>query len=285
MKTQVTAEKNIRKNYKNILRELYMFLGNSYAHYAVNNQLSFKILSRKRSYVRFMNEVEMRLNIYLPLIADEVQKAAKNIYKTSFLGLLNAAECYDKMAFPAINLLEEDIACALESPVHGLPISQMLADYKRFVTYDFEKQIGTGITLGDTMPAMANRIGKRADKNYKKIVLILRNELKRLWEQGCLDCASKLSDALLLENTHVLIKSWHTEKGNKNPLSKRQNHIRMDGITVRADEPFKLPKGILVPAPGLSGDAANDMNCHCFTVYDIVTMEEYQKLKNESAIK
>lgn len=57
-----SAEKNIRRIYKALVKDLNGFLGNEYVTYGEDGVLNVSMLQEKLRYARFLEEVEAKLN-------------------------------------------------------------------------------------------------------------------------------------------------------------------------------------------------------------------------------
>lgn len=64
-------------------------------------------------------------------------------------------------------------------------------------------------------------------------------------------------------------KGWSTKMGNG------ANHMKLEGQTVLADEPFDLLDGNKADAPGQSGIAGHDINCRCYVSYEMMNDAEF----------
>lgn len=70
----VSAEKQIRKIYKQILAEIKLFLSDAYINYAINDQLTYATLQQYGYYARFIEEVEEKLSGISSQISNEITK-------------------------------------------------------------------------------------------------------------------------------------------------------------------------------------------------------------------
>ena len=61
--------------------------------------------------------------------------------------------------------------------------------------------------------------------------------------------------------------------------------MKMEGVTVKATDTFKLEPNVYASCPGMSGTARNDCRCRCYLEYDLMTKKEWEKLENKQKNK
>lgn len=143
----------------------------------------------------------------------------------------------------------------------------------------------------------AKRISERVGVSRNKAMNIVRTETHRNVEGGFMDCAEHLQECLDGSDL-IYAATWRTMKdervrpqirrktknGWKTSYSKNgANHMKMEGVTVKAGELFDLGNGVKAKAPSKSGVAAHDCNCRCFLEYNLMTAEEFAKATRKSA--
>ena len=89
---EVGAEKEIRKEYRTLLKDLQHFIGDEYARLAENDQLTYAILQQKSDYARFLEEVEGIINTNSPNISQKVQNLVQEMYALSYQGMITAVD-------------------------------------------------------------------------------------------------------------------------------------------------------------------------------------------------
>lgn len=289
-----TAEKEIRKTYKELLKELNAFLGNTYAAYSVDDVLDYSTLAKAGMDARFLEEVEQRINSVTPKVAKQIQETVEATYTACYDGMVDAVkkagsnrELLQK-AFESVSTVTPDvIKAAVNNPVSGLTLKDTLEKHRKEIIYDIKKNIGVGLSNGDRFSTMARRIAESLDGDYKKSVRIVRTEAHRVRESGFNDAATELNNTLKSGSSgYVMAKTWRTmadERVRPNKAkgkSKKNNHVKMDGVTIMQDELFKLPSGATCKAPSQTGVAGEDINCRCYLSYDLVLASELTKVQD-----
>lgn len=284
----------IRKEYKAALKDVRRFLGEEYAKLAEDGKLTYEILRGKQEYSRFLEEVQQRFAYVGVRETQQITKAVEETYEAAYKGMVDAVSKAgdDREALAAIKfgLSPEVIKSAVENPIAGLTLVDSLEKHRAEIIYNIKKQIGIGLTNGDSMPTMAKRIQKSLEGDYQKAIRIVRTEVHRVREAGHVDAAQHLDKVVQSgKSGKRMTKTWRTMKdervrpnrlrktksGWKRSVGGTANHVKMEGVTVLADELFDLGGNVKAMAPGQSGDASNDINCRCIVEYNLMSDEEY----------
>lgn len=252
-----------------------------------------------------MEQVESSLNNLTPAVRKEITTTVRETYKATYEGMVEAVEKSADIPQLEKNLAgvraatPETIKRIVENPISGLTLNDRLEKNRQDVIYNIKQQIGIGLTQGDRYTTMARRISEQLDMDYRKAIRIVRTEAHRVREAGTYDAATEI-DTILKENSELrMVKVWHTMQdervrpqraayrrkagakarkqytAGKRSMLKGPNHMKMDGVTVLADESFDLGGGVKAPIPGQSGVPGHDINCRCFIEYDMMTDAEY----------
>lgn len=298
------AEKEIRKLYKAMLKDLQQFMSETYVQYAEDDKLTYAMLQRAGYDARFLEEIEQRLNISTPKAAQELRRLVEDTYTAAFHGMVKGVvDAYDlpdqislETAFAeSIAITPEQIKAAVENPISGLTLKDTLEKNRKEIIYGIKQAVGVGLMNGDRYTTMAKRIAKQVDYDYNKAIRIARTEAHRVRERGNIDAAESVDKELQKTTTGMrMVKTWKTmkdervrpqyarktKKGWKRGITKNgADHVKLDGQTVLAADMFDLGtyKGAKVQAtaPGQSGVAAHDINCRCYASYEMMTDEEY----------
>lgn len=290
----VKAEKEIRKIYKELLKELIGYLGNIYATYSEGDELNYSALAKAGMDARFLEEVEQRINSVTPKVAKQIQETVEATYAACYDGMVDAVkkagsnrELLQK-AFESVSAVTPDVIRAnVNNPVSGLTLKDTLEKHRKDIIYDIKKNIGVGLSNGDRFSTMAQRISESVDGDYKKSIRIVRTEAHRVRESGFNDAATSINETLKQgKSSYVMAKTWRTmadERVRPNKAkgkSKKYNHVKMDGVTIPQDELFRLPSGATCMCPSKTGVAGEDINCRCYLTYDLVLASELTKVQD-----
>lgn len=279
------AEKEIRKLYKSMLKDLKGFVADTYERYAEDDALTFAALQKAGYDARFLEEVEKQIGIATPKAAKELRELVNETYKIAYDGMVDAVMKggnLDEAFAGNIAITPQQIKKTVQNPIMEVALEKNHKD----IVYDIKQVVAVGLMNGDRYSTMANRISEKVDGAYYRSVRIARTEAHRVREAGNADAAVEVDAALQKGTTGLrMVKTWKSMKDERvRPQAKRgkkivmrgtANHIRMDGQTVLANEEFDLGHGIKATAPGMSGDAANDIHCRCYASFEMMTDEEY----------
>lgn len=290
------AEKEIRRIYRALLKDLKQFIGYEYAELAEDGRLTYSILQQKGEFARFLEEVEQRINNLSPQITSEITAAVEETYRIVYDGMMDAVKQNTeseglKRALDGLrSATPETIKRAVENPVSGLTLKDTLEKNRRDIIYDIKRNVAVGLSNGDRVDTMAKRISQSLDGDYQKAVRIARTESHRVQEAGFHDSAAEVDSTLQNSDSGLrMVKTWRTMKDERVRPQRRYktksgwktvrrgtaNHQKMEGVSVLMDEQFDLGGGVKADAPGQSGVASHDINCRCFVEYDMMTDEEF----------
>ena len=276
------AEKEIRKLYKNILKEMQEFLGVKYAQLSKDGTLTYAMLQQQGDYARFLEEVVAKLDGLTIEETKIMNSLIRETYENSYKGMVDAVTTAKKAQdIPQAlreemrglkNVTPQVVKQAVENPIAGLTLKDTLEKKRQEIIYDIKREIGVGLVQGDRYTTMAKRISKSLDGDYKKAVRVVRTEVHRVREGGLNDAANEINDTLVKNNSSVfMVKEWCTMEDKR----VRDTHTDMNGKIVKANEKFELPSGATTSCPGNSGVASEDIHCRCFLAYNLMTDEEF----------
>lgn len=291
---EAAAEKEIRKIYKELLKELNSYLADIYISYSEDDMLTYSDLAKAGIDARFLEEVEQKINGISPTIASQINDTVNATYEACYDGMHNAVVKAAgnrellKQAFNSVSAVTPDvIKRAVENPVSGLTLKDTLEKHRKEIIYDIKRNIGVGLTNGDRYTTMAKRIAESLDGDYNKSIRIVRTETHRVRESGFNDAATAVNETLKQGTSgYVMAKTWRTMQDNRvrparaKGKAKKYNHIKMDGVTVPQDQLFKLPSGATCMCPSQTGVAGEDINCRCYLSYDLVLASELTKVQD-----
>lgn len=287
------AEKEIRRMYKKLLKDLQLFLSDTYLKNAKDDVLTYGILQQKGGYAHFLEELTRQADIVTKEEAKLIKQTVTDVYTVCYDGMNSAVgqSVTDEELAERLKGLKgatpQQVKRAVENPVSGLTLDDTLEKHRKDIIWEIRRQVGIGITQGDRYTTMAKRLAEQYDMSYKKAVRITRTETHRAREAGFNDSANE-THGRLIGSGLVMAKTWRTmEDGAVRPNGKKKktgaNHVLMEGQTVLQDEDFELysdgrKSGDKTPAPSQSGIASQDIHCRCYASRDIMTVEEFEAL-------
>jgi len=296
------TNRKIEMIYRSLERDLNAFIANVYVTYSdEEGRLYISYLDAKNRRARFLQEIVENVDsISIPL-KNQIMLLVEETYTKSYEGMLKAfKKAYSATEFEYIS---KDIAVnpnvikqALNNNISKLTLPAVMEINRNEIIYQIQQELNIGLIQGDRYERMAKRISERVGVSRNKAMNIVRTETHRNVESGFMDCAERLQKGL--DNSNLIYAAtWRTmkdervrpqirrktKKGWKTSFSKNNaNHMKMEGITVKAGELFDLGNGVKAKAPSKSGVAAHDCNCRCFLEYNLMTVEEFAKTTGRS---
>lgn len=292
---EANAEKEIRKLYKAMLKDLQAFMADAYVKYAQGDQLTFAMLQQAGYDARFLEEIERHINVTTPKASKELRKLVEDTYKLAYEGMVEGVAKAGTGGLDAafaehVAITPQQIKAAVENPVYGLTLKDTLEKNRKEIIYSIKQTVGVGLMNGDRYTTMARRIAQQVDGDYKKAIRIARTEAHRVREAGNMAAAIEVDKELENGTTGMrMVKTWKSMKdervrpqrrrkgkgGWSTKMGKGANHMILDGQTVLSTEPFDLMDGNKAMQPGQSGVAGHDINCRCYASVEMMTDAEY----------
>lgn len=292
---EANAEKEIRKLYKAMLKDLQAFMADAYVKYAQGDKLTFAMLQEAGYSARFLEEIERHINVTTPKASKELRKLVEDTYKLAYEGMVEGvakagAGGLDAAFAEHVAITPQQIKAAVENPVYGLTLKDTLEKNRKEIIYSIKQTVGVGLMNGDRYTTMARRIAQQVDGDYKKAIRIARTEAHRVREAGNMAAAIEVDKELENGTTGMrMVKTWKSMKdervrpqrrrkgkgGWSTKMGKGANHMILDGQTVLSTEPFDLMDGNKAMQPGQSGVAGHDINCRCYASVEMMTDAEF----------
>ena len=296
------TDKKIKKIYRSLMDDLSAFVGKQYVKYAdEDGRLYVSYLDSKNARAKFLQEIVENVDNITPEVQAEIVNLVNETYEKSYKGMSEAllkVDTADEFA-----KVSKDIAVnpnvlrqAVNNNIAKLTLPAVLEKHRNEVIYQIQQELNIGLMQGDRYEKMTKRISERIGVSYSKAQNIVRTESHRNVESGFMDCAEHIQEGL--DGSELIYAAtWRTmkdervrpqqrrktKKGWKTTYSKNgANHMKMEGVTVKAGELFDLGNGVKAKAPSQSGVAAHDCQCRCFLEYNLMTVEEFAKATGQS---
>lgn len=291
---EVLTESKIRAIYKQLLKELQAVVGEAYIKYAdTDGALTVAQLQEQAKLAWYLNEIEKNCREYLPEVSEEIQNLVYKTYENCYVGMVEAVNKSYNLS--ALVVRPEVMKATIANNIVKLTLPPLLEKNRKEIVYEIKQTITVGLMNGDRYETMSRNLVERLDISYRKANNIIRTETHRNIENGIMDGA--LETVKALEGSGLIhTATWRnmgdervrpqqrrrTKRGWKTTYSKNgANHIKMEGVTIQVGDRFQLEPSVFAKCPSMSGTARNDCNCRCFLEYDLLTVEEWDKLPNK----
>lgn len=290
-------EKKIRAIYRSLMDDLDSFIAKEYKQYAdEEGRLYISYLDEKNRRASFLKEIVKNVDTIAPELKREMLLLVEETYTTSYEGMVKAlkkadtAKEFEQIA-KDISVNPNVLKQAINNNISKLTLPAIMERHRAELIYQIQQELNIGLMQGVRYEKMAKQISSKIGVSYNKAMNISRTETHRNVEKGFMDCAEHIQEGL--EGSGLIYAAtWctmqdervrpqvmrKTKKGWKAGKSTNgADHMKMDGVTVKAGEMFSLGNGVKAKAPGESGVAAHDCNCRCFLEYNLMTPEEFAK--------
>lgn len=299
---EILTEGKIKSIYQSLMKDLRAYLAENYEKYGDSDgRFYISYLDAQNKRAKFLQEIVNNVNNISPAIQEEIETLIDVTYQNTYKGMITALkkadtagklESVSKDLFVNPNVLRQ----AINNNISKLTLPAIMEKHRAEVIYQIQQELNIGLMNGDRYEQMAKRISERVGVSQSKAMNITRTETHRNIESGFMDCAEHLQEGFE-GSDYIYAATWRTmkdervrpqqrrktKKGWKTTLSKNgANHMKMEGVTVKAGELFDLGGGVKAKKPSASGVASHDCNCRCFVEYNLMTVEEFAKATNQT---
>lgn len=293
---EILSEKKIKAIYQQLIKDIDAFLAEGYKKYADNDgKLYLAYLDGQRERAKFLREIVENVDNISKDLKKEVTTLIDETYNNCYDGMIIALQEADKQGRYAAVVGDLDVQPdvlnqTINNNIERLTLPSVLDKHRSEIVYQIQQTITIGLLNGDRYEQMARRIAERANVSYSKAMNIVRTETHRNVEGGFMDCAENIQESLDGSDL-IYAATWQTAKDERvRPQQRRKtksgwktnfskngaNHMKMQGVTVKAGDFFDLGGGVKTKAPGKSGVASHDCRCRCWLEYNLMTIDEFK---------
>jgi SPP1 gp7 family putative phage head morphogenesis protein len=267
-KLNTQTERELIQAYKQSLDSIRGQLGQVYAKYQTTGSLTYSEMSKYGRLNALFDEINIQVKALTGRAASKIKGLEEKVYKRSYYGTAYNIEskAQAKLRYSILN--PKVIQAAIQNPVSGLTLNQILSRNRRDIITKLRQEITQGLIKGEAYNKVAFRIKDVLEGDVAKARRLVRTESHRNQSQAFLD-SLKHAESFGVKT----VKVWESTRDSKT----RDSHASMDGQKVAIDENFKFVSGDNagqeVSAPGLSGIVEEDINCRCVVREEIVGYE------------
>ena len=257
--------KGAQKSYAAMYRKLRSELSGIFDKYADSqNRLSLGEMTKYNRLDSMKKKVADIIRESYVSTGREVRSALRDVARTSHDGTLQALSDAAGRTLRG-KIKGETITEHLQDPRTGLKLNERLSVQRQQIVARIDQEITRGLARGDSFRDITHALREEIDMDLAKTTRVVRTEGHRVQEQARLDALDH-ADAQGV----VMMKRWVSARDER----VRASHEHMHGQEVDYEDDFVNPyTGGEGPAPGMMGTAADDINCRCRMVVDIVGTE------------
>lgn len=298
----VLTENRVRSIYRSLMKDLNDFISAEYVKYAdEEGKLFLSYLDSQNKRAKFLQEIVERVDGITPDLKKEMLDLVDKTYERSYKGIakavLTADDTKDLLSATDTLVRPEVLRQAVKNNIEKLTLPAVMEKHRAEIIADIQQTLNVGLMNGDRYETMTKRIQERLNVSYSKASNIARTESHRNIESGMLDGAKETAKIIEKDEGLIYAATWRTmkdqrvrpqqrrrtKKGWKTTISKNgANHQKMEGVTIKVGDQFKLEPNVYAECPGMSGTARNDCRCRCFLQYSLMTVAEFAKATGQS---
>ncbi len=259
-------EKEIAKEHRKVAKELKK-IGSEYIE-RFDDALSGKQLKG----------LNIKIATVSTLTATEAiifEKALKETLEQVYYGYMYS---YSKVANSYLTykaLTPEQIKIITMDKIKGKTYLDRLAFHSKNLNKETASVIQNGLRNGLSNQQIAKGIAKRVNVSYNHALTIARTETGRIASQGAEKARINAVDQGLKFN-----RVWFHYSSE----SPRNDHVYMNGKTVKQDERFLLPNGETCYQPRIGLSAEQTVNCRCDVIEEFVGYESTERRQGKDII-
>ena len=296
------TEKKIKSIYRSLDKDLSAFIAEEYVKYAdKDGKLFLSYLDSKGKRAKFLSEIVKNVDGISPQVKQHLMDLVDATYEKTYKGVAKAVKEADdtKELLSGTDTLvrPEVLKQAVNNNIEKITLDAVMEKHRAEIIADIQQTLTVGLMNGDRYETMAKRIQERLGVSYSKASNIARTESHRNIESGLMDGAKETSNIIDKDGDLIYAATWRTMKDDRvRPQQMRKtkkgwvktlsgngaNHMKMEGVTIKVGEKFKLEPNVYAECPGMSGTARNDCRCRCFLQYSLMTVAEFAKATGQT---
>lgn len=271
----------IGKEYAKIVYEIRTKLADVYKRYGnEDGTITYANLTKNGRLDKLNKTVETIIKTQTKPVTSEIQKCLRKSLVSSHELTKLAVEQQTQRKIKGI-LKPETIDAIIQTPISGLNLNERLAKNQVLTVISIKEELNRGLVQGKRYKDIAKQIEERTQIETEKAIRLVRTESHRCLETG------KHESIKHAANQGVELRKWWK---NGDDERVRPDHVYLGTKyskenAIPFDEDFINEKtGGKGPHPGAMGVAADDVNCRCTMIIEIVVPKEKELEKNVKPI-
>ena len=196
------AEKDIRKTYKQISKELQHFLSDTYVRLSKDGKLTWDVMQQNNEYARFLEEITQLVDVATPQTQKVVEQLVDDMYKASYQAMMDGVKKASGMPnalnseFANAKIQPQQIKAAVDNPVSGLTLSDTLEKHRKISftklkgksALDYKTETAIRRWRNESRGPSMETIGKRCESSEQKRTVYRKKEIwmpHQMWIALC----------------------------------------------------------------------------------------------------
>ena len=269
-------ERQITNQYKQSYKTVKTVFADVFAKYEQGGVLTYEEMAKYNRLQAMQKEINKTLTEMYQADRTLMNSGLKGIYADGYYRTAYALES-DIQARLSYKILDAArISAAIQNPISGLTLNQTLSKNRVNVISKINQEITRGLVKGQSYGKMANAIKDVLGGDAKKAIRVAQTEAHRVHNMARYE-SIKHADDIGVE----MRKMWVATLS----AATRDAHRTLDGKDVGAKEDFVSDNGGRGPAPGMMGEASDDINCHCTVIAQVAGFKpEFRRVRGEGVV-
>jgi len=238
--------RQIVREYRRALKDIRGELAELYERYAKNGELTLAEMTRYNRLSKMDRQIAKALGPRIRGVNQAIERLTESQYQEAWY---RTAWSYDNALRTSLGWGQipiEQVRAAVANPLREIATARLTNETR----IRMNRAIRQGLIQGSSMPRMMRGVRDAIGVTTSEAMRIARTEAHRARELGSLEADMKAADKGV-----ELMRVWDATLDSRT----RPAHAALDGKQARPGEEF--PGGPV--APGMWGEASQDINCRC----------------------
>lgn len=247
-------ERELTNNYRKTYKSMRSVFGEIYERYEVDGVLTYPEMQKYNRFKQMQGVLHDDLKEMYSINNKELTDSMNVEYKDQYFrsGYAIEKELQAKLSY--IPLDEVRISAAIQNPIDGLTLDERFVRDRLNIESKINQEVTRGLVKGQSYGKTMQGIKTVLGQDASKAIRIANTETHRINSVGRL-ASFEHADKLGVDTKKV----WVSTLDGKT----RSAHQSLDGVAIGLDDDFNSSAGGSGKAPGLMGNAADDINCRC----------------------
>lgn len=191
---------------------------------------------------------------------DVTNDAVMSLYETTYTATVNKIpkEVKEVLEFGLFD--KKNIEYAVDNKFQSVIIKNI-----NNLQQTVNEEISIGLIQGKSYENISKKITERFTVGANSALKVIKTETHKVVNKAQSDVFNEVKSSANRLGFKV-VKKWLSAKGART----RDEHVEMNGKIADDDGYFTLPSGVRTKGPGLSGIAADIINCRCSMITEII---------------
>lgn len=262
-------EREVFKLYKGNLKQFRRVLAEAFEKHATGGKLYYTEMAKYNRLTSLLSYIVEAIKLMYKALTSLLTKTFGTLFLDSYFRTGHLLEIATRTRLGYLGVRPEVIRAAVQNPFSGLTLNERLERNRAALILKLRETITIGLVRGSSYKEMVSSIKNDLEGDVVKARRIIRTEGHRVMSDGVhqsvLHAVSKgiIMTKRWLHSKDIRVRDTHEKMGAKEPIPATEDFVNEN-------------TGGKGPCPGQMGEAADDINCRCIAVYELVAVERKQ---------